>query len=64
MKKSRLSSGEPIVRTGRNTVDVESEKCGYVDIFVSKSTYTRLSKKAKRANLGVAELLEKLAGEK
>ncbi len=33
-------------------------------IRVSKSTYMRLSKKAKRAHMNVSEFLEKLAGEK
>ena len=49
-----------------NGISVQGDKTprSEVDIRVSKSTYTRLSKKAKRANMDVAGLLEKLAGEK
>ena len=50
---------KPLESTGRT----KSNKADEVSIRVSKSTYTRLSKKAKRANMDVTEILEKLAGE-
>ena len=62
----RMRAGESIVEecSGREAEEMEREKVKEVAIHVSKSTYTRLTKKAKRAKLGVAEFLEKLAGEK
>jgi len=62
----RMNAGESFVEecTGKEVLEVESKKRNEVEIRVSKSTYTQLAKKAKRANMDVPAYLKKLAGEK